>query len=84
MTKLKKPVKRTGAGSIREAGKLRDIVVILRPPNVIGFRAKGCRKEYQLTTEGCYTMAVRASVAAEKKDKIKRRKEKQKKIRQRK
>jgi len=66
MTSLNKPVARTMNGQVREAGKQREIVVILRPPNVLGFRAKGCRKEYQLTAEGCYTMAVRAYVAAEK------------------
>ena len=53
MTKLKRIVKRTGAGVVREAGKNREIVIILRPPNVLGFRAKGCRKEYQLTSEAC-------------------------------
>jgi len=82
MTKLKRVVKRTGAGVIREAGKNREIVIILRPPNVLGFRAKGCRKEYQLTSEACYTMAVRADIIHQKKEKAKRRKERQKRIRQ--
>ena len=82
MTNLKKPVKRVSRGLVREAGKLREVVVILRPPNVIGFRAKGCRKEYQLTAEACYlmavtaeacyTMAVRAHVAEAKKRKAKK------------
>ena len=67
MTQLTKPVKRNTNGLIREAGKLREVVVILRPPNVIGFRAKGCRKEYQLTTEICYNMAVKAEIAYKKK-----------------
>ncbi len=76
MTDLKKLVKRISSGLVREAGKIREVVVILRPPNVIGFRAKGCRKEYQLTTEGCYVMAVRAHVADQKKQKAKERKAK--------
>lgn len=66
MTDLKKPVKRISSGLIRESGKRRNIVIILRPPNVIGFRAKGCRKEYQLTADVCYTMAVKAHIADEK------------------
>lgn len=69
MTNLNKPVKRVSHGFVREQGKAREIVVILRPPNVIGFRAKGCRKEYQLTIEGCYTMAVKATMAAERRTK---------------
>ena len=64
MTDLNKTLKRVSAGLTRESGKVRRVVVILRPPNVIGFRAHGCRTEYQLTIEACYTMAVRASVLA--------------------
>ena len=78
-TVLKKPVTRITRGMIREAGKARNITITLRPPNVIGFRAKGCRKEYRLTAEVCYTMAVRAHVAAEKRDKKKQKKSKRKK-----
>ena len=77
-THLTKPVTRISRGKVREAGKPRNIVVILRPPNVIGFRAKGCRKEYQLTTEACYTMAVRAEVTAAKRLKAKERAKKRK------
>ena len=78
MTDLKTPLSRVSAGIVREAGKPREIVVILRPPNVIGFRAKGCRKEYQLTTEACYTLAVKAEVAAERRAKRKQKKAKRK------
>ena len=74
MINLKRPVKRISSGYVRECGKTREVIVILRPPNIIGFRAKGCRKEYQLTTDGCYTMAVRANMAD-----IKRQKQKAKK-----
>ena len=78
MTNLKKAVSRISSGFIHEAGRAREVVVILRPPNVIGFRAKGCRKEYQLTTEGCYIMAVKAHVADMKKQKAKEKKAKRK------
>jgi len=66
MTKLKKPVRRETNAMVREAGKPREIIIILRQPNVLGFKAKGCRREYTLTAEVCYTMAVRADVAAKK------------------
>ena len=69
MTDLRKPVKRVSRCTVREAGREREVVVILRPTNVIGFRAKGCRKEYQLTIDGCYTLAVKAHVAAKKREK---------------
>lgn len=71
MTTLRKQLSRESRGLVHEAGKLRPIVVILSPPNVIGFRAKGCRNIYNLTTEACYTMAVRAHVADEKRKKKK-------------
>lgn len=74
MTDLRKPVKRVSSGLVREQGKPREIVIILRPPNLIGFRAKGCRREYQLTAEACYTMAVRAHVMEQKKAKKKAKK----------
>jgi hypothetical protein len=35
MTDLRKPVRRVSRGLIREAGKVREVVVILRPPNVL-------------------------------------------------
>jgi hypothetical protein len=64
MSALKKPVSRTTGGIVREAGKPREVIVILRPPNVLGFRAKGCRTEYQITTEVGWMMAVKAHQAA--------------------
>jgi len=66
MTSLKKVVERASYGTVREAGKNRRIIVMVRPPNVLGFRAKGCRREYQLTMESCYLMAVRAGVESER------------------
>jgi hypothetical protein len=77
VTNLKRPVKRVcGKGLVREQGRQRAVVIILRPPNILGFRAKGCRKEYQLTADVCYTMAVRAAVLAKKKERKRKRKAK--------
>lgn len=77
-TTLRKPVTRITNGKVQEAGKLREVIVILRPPNVIGFRAKGCQKEYQLTAESCYWMAMKAEHMYKKKMKTKKRKRKYK------
>ena len=75
MTDLNKPVKRICQNSfVRDRG-LRQVVVILRPPNIIGFRAKGCRKEYQLTIDRLYVLAVDCEIAARKKQRAKERKE---------
>lgn len=74
MTKLTRPVRRVSSGTIRERGRSRDIIVILRPPNVLGFRLAGCRHEYALTVEGCYTMAVRATIARERMERVKAKK----------
>jgi len=69
-TKCKKPVYRE-VGCVDECGKHRPVIVSLEPPNVIGFRLKGLRRTFFLTVEGCYMQAVKAAVAAEKKEKAK-------------
>jgi len=74
MTNLLKSVSRISYGFVREAGKSREVVVKLSPPNVISFRAKGCRKWYSLTTDGCYMAAVKAELAAERRAKKKAKK----------
>ena len=79
MTRLKKPVKRVTSGTLLEHGKKRPIIIILRPPNIVAFRAKGCKKEYVLTAEAGYTLAVRAH--AKDKERQKRIERKRKKTR---
>ena len=69
MTHLTKPVKRTTAAMVREAGQARPVIVILQPPNLLGFRAKGCRKTYYLPAESCWSLAVKAETAAIQKQK---------------
>jgi len=75
MTDLKKTVKRVSAGVVREAGRLRKVVVILESPNVIKFRAKGCRRSYSLTTDACYHLAIKAHVQDQKRQKTKKKKQ---------
>jgi len=79
MTELKKPVSRVSQGMVFEAGKLRPIVVTLEPPYLLKFRAKGCKKSYSLTTDACYSMAVKADVADKKRKKRKESKRKKRK-----
>lgn len=78
VTDLKKTVRRLSSGLIREAGKIRQIVVSLEPPCLLGFRAKGCRKTYYLTAEVCYSLAVKVHVLDLKKQKAKDKREKRK------
>lgn len=78
MIHLKRTIKRVSAGMVREAGKVRPVVISLEPPCVLGFRAKGCRKTYKLTADACYWLAVKA----DRQDKA-RREHKQKKIKKR-
>lgn len=66
MTDLNKPVKRVSHGTVYDRG-VRQVIIILRPPNILAFRAKGCRKEYPLTAEWCYRMAVEAEALAMRK-----------------
>jgi len=77
-TMLKKPVRRESSGLIREAGKVRPIIVSIEPPFLLGFRAKGCRKTYSLTAECCYMLAVKADMLDKRKQKAKDKKKKQK------
>jgi hypothetical protein len=72
MTNLTKQVSRVSAGTVREAGKTRQVVVTLKPPNLLGFRAKGCRQTYRFTTDACYTAAVKAEVADQQRQKRKK------------
>lgn len=71
MMYLTKPVSRVSNGLIKEAGKHRQIVITLKPPSTLGFRAKGCRKTYYLTAEACYIMAVKAELADQRRQKQK-------------
>jgi hypothetical protein len=79
MTKVKKAVSRESGGTVYERGKHRNVIVILEPPDVIGFRLKGMRHVFRLTTEGCYMAAVKAEIALKKKEKLKEKKKKRRK-----
>lgn len=55
--------------AIREAGKMREIIVFLEPDGSIGFKAKGLSQIEWLTVGACYHAAVKARVAEEQRAK---------------
>jgi hypothetical protein len=71
MTKISRPTIRETYGTVFSAGKLRPVIVSIRPPNVIGFRLKGTRRTYYLTSDGLYVQAVRAELSAGKRERAK-------------
>ncbi len=72
MTRVKKKWSRETDCSVFERGRKRQVIVTLEPGGVIGFRLKGTRKTYCLTTARCHMMALSASIMQEKKEKSKR------------
>lgn len=67
MTALRRRLRRESASRVFSQGRSRPIVVILEPPGtLLGLRLKGERRTYQLPLDWCYTMAIRMSVAEEK------------------
>lgn len=59
MTDFGRPVRRRAvAGAVQG----RRVVVILRPPDLVGFRLERTRRTYWLTAAACYSAAVRAEV----------------------
>ena len=72
MTRVKKKWSRETDSAVFEKGKNRQVIVTLEPGGVIGFRLKGTRKTYSLTTGRCHMMALKASILQEKREKSKR------------
>lgn len=74
MVDLKKVIRRVSSDVIKDGGISGPIVIELRPPNLLCFRIKGCRREYILTAGVGYVMAVRAQALSEEKAKKVRKK----------
>lgn len=64
MTLLTKKLKRESDCMVWERGRPRPIIVTLYPSGLIGFRAKGIKKEFYLTIETAYMCALKAEVLA--------------------
>lgn len=64
-TRLSNPVRRVPAfiGPNR-----RPYVVELAPPDLITFRDLRSRKRYEITLRACYELAIRSTVAREKRE----------------
>jgi hypothetical protein len=74
MTLINRTVNRETFGTVHSAGKRGAVIVSILPPNVLGFRLKGTRRTYYLSSEGCFLAAVRAQLIKDKADKAKARK----------
>lgn len=77
MTRLNKPVRRLAEESIiRDAGKLKPLVVTFYPGGFLGLRFPKSRKEELVTLTSCYKLAVMQRIAAERRDKAEAKKAK--------
>ena len=63
MTQLIKPVKRVSDAMVRDAGKLKRLVVTLYPNQTIGVRPERTRREEIVTIAAVYSLAVKQRVA---------------------
>jgi len=71
-----KSVKReTCSPGIYSQGKNRTVIVSVEFPNIVGFRLKGTRTTYELDAESLFWVAMKATIAREKKEKAKAKKE---------
>ncbi len=66
-------VTRETRAECREAGRYRRIVVTIYPNGIIGFRAKGTRREYMMSAAWGYQHAVQSAAYAERPKRRRRR-----------
>ncbi len=69
-TKLTKPVKRLSASIVRDAGKIRNLVITLYPNDTIGLRPEKTRREEIVTLGSVYALAVRQRAMKEHAEKL--------------
>jgi len=74
MTDLTKVVRRRTGETVRDAGKLRRVVVTLHPGDLIGFRLEGNRTTEYLSVGAGHALALRMRVQAERADKARAKK----------
>ena len=74
MTKLTKPVRRITDSTIRDCGKVRNLIVTLYPNDTIGLRPAKTRREEIVSLESCYGLGVKQRVAAERAEKLAKKK----------
>lgn len=69
MTDLNKPVRRRSDSMVRDAGRMRKIVVTLYPHGFIGLRPEKTRREEVLPLQAAYDVAVKMRVARQRAEK---------------
>ena len=74
MTKLTKPVRRITDSTIRDCGKVRNLVITIYTNGTLGLRPSKTRREEIVTLEACYGLGVRQRVAAERAEKLAKKK----------
>lgn len=73
MTIIRKTVRRETRMQVCERGT-RNVIVSIEPPGIVGFRLKGTRRTYSLTADALYWLALKAHLAAERREKAKAKK----------
>lgn len=70
MTLLTKRIVRKTSATVRDAGKIRELIVTLYGNNTIGLRPSSTRREETVTFESCWSLGVKQRVVAERAEKI--------------
>lgn len=65
----KRTTRRETAALQREQGKTRNVIVIIYPSGLLGFKLKGLRRTEYLAADVCYEMAVKIRLRAEAREK---------------
>ncbi len=65
MTKLTKPVRRLSDAVVRDAGRIKQLVITIYPNDTIGLRPAKTRREERVTLREVYDFAVRQRVREE-------------------
>lgn len=75
MVPVTRPVRRESASLVFSAGEARPVIVSIEPPGkLLGFRLKGMKKTYTLSTEFCFREAMRQELLARQEARKKARK----------
>ena len=69
MTKLTQPVTRKTDSTVRDRGKVRNLIVTLFPNNTMGLRPERTRQIEIVTLDSVYSLAVKQRVAKERAEK---------------
>jgi hypothetical protein len=75
-TRLTRPVTRETSVTVRDGGRVREVIVTLEPSCVLALRLKGTRTTYRVTADAVYHLAVKREVAARQRERQANRKAK--------